>query len=126
MLIKEIIKQPIVKILEKDDIWRMIDEILLNCNSDDFDLKNNTKIKMNILLEAWDEENNLMTVYTIIFEEKIIGVGGILEDNEDTFKHETHFIDKQGYIDMINYLYTLVIKKEIDAYIQSLDYDFKL
>jgi hypothetical protein len=68
MLIKEIIKQPIVKILEKDDIWRMIDEILLNCNSDDFDLKNNTKIKMNILLEAWDEENNLMTVYTIIFD----------------------------------------------------------
>jgi|688.fasta_scaffold160685_6 hypothetical protein len=132
MLLKEIIEQPILKVLEKDDIWRIIDELSLdNCDSSsNFDLEKNTQIKLNVIMDEWDDRdgfsNDHIEVYTITFEDKVIGIGGSLGDCEDTFKHEIHFIDKQGYVDMIAYLYRLRIKKEWDIHIESLDFDFKL
>jgi len=126
--LSEIIKQPVIRTLEKDKIWYMIDELYFECRcdtSDDYDLEKNTEIKMNILMDEWNNGRNI-EVYTIIFEDKIIGVGGSIGDNEDTFNHEIHFIDEQGYTDMMAYLYRLRVKNDISVKIESLDFDFKL
>ena len=131
MLLRKIIEQPVSRVLEKDDIWQMVDELYLNnCSSEKYDLKRNTEIKLNVIMDEWDKRegyfDNHVQVYIITFEGKVIGVGGILGDSECTFKHDIHFIDSIGYLDMIAYLSRLYIQTEINVVIQDLDFDFKL
>jgi hypothetical protein len=125
MLIRDIIKEPAIRVLEKDDIWKMVDYLYLRGDSsDDFDLENNSRIKVNILMDEW-EENEFTVVYTVLFDEIIIGVGGYMGDGEDEYGDKLCFMNAEKYKDMITYLYTL---KKLDFVkdIKSLDYDFKL